>query len=85
MKEVDQMEQARTPRPRGIILTNLKRVRERKGLSLRELEELTENQGGKRVYRSTINELENLERGAHGRTVRKLSEALGVSTEDLVG
>lgn len=82
--EVDQMEQARA-RPRGIMLTNLKRVRERKGLSLRELEELTENQGGKRVYRSTINELENLERGAHGRTVRKLAEALGVSTEDLVG
>lgn len=66
-------------------MTNLKRVRERKGLSLRELEELTENQGGKRVYRSTINELENLERGAHGRTVRKLAEALGVSTEELVG
>lgn len=66
-------------RGRGIMLRNLKRTRERKGLSLRELE----TKSG--VYRSTINELELLDRGAQGRTVRKLAEALGVNTEELVG
>lgn len=67
------------------MVRNLKRTRERKGLSLRELEERTRERGGKPVYRTTINELENLERGAHGRTVRKLADALGVPTEELVG
>lgn len=66
-------------RGRGIMLQNLKRTRERKGLSLRELEEKSG------VYRSTISELENLERGAQGRNVRKLADALGVETDELVG
>ena len=66
-------------RGRGIMLQNLKRTRERKGLSLRELEEKSG------VYRSTISELENLDRGAQGRNVRKLADALGVETDELVG
>lgn len=61
------------------MLRNLRRARERKGLSLRELEAISG------VYRSTINDLELLDRGAQGRTVRKLAGALGVDTEDLVG
>jgi transcriptional regulator with XRE-family HTH domain len=69
----------RRTRGRGIMLKNLRRIRERKGLSLRELEAKSG------VYRSTINELELLDRGAQGRTVRKLADALGVSTDDLVG
>ncbi len=69
----------RRTRGRGIMLKNLRRIRERKGLSLRELEAKSG------VYRSTINELELLDRGAQGRTVRKLADTLGVSTEDLVG
>jgi transcriptional regulator with XRE-family HTH domain len=69
----------RRTRGRGIMLKNLRRIRERKGLSLRELEAKSG------VYRSTINELELLDRGAQGQTVRKLADALGVSTEDLVG
>lgn len=75
------MEQAkeRRIRGRGIMLRNLKRTRERKGLSLRELEAMSG------VYRSTINELELLDRGAQGKTLRKLARALEVSTEDLVG
>ncbi|WP_047866608.1 helix-turn-helix domain-containing protein [Rubrobacter aplysinae] len=61
------------------MLPNLKQTRERKGLSLRELQE----QSG--VYRSTINGLENLDHGAQGRIVRKLADALGVETDELVG
>lgn len=75
---VEETKERRT-RGKGIMLKNLRRARERKGLSLRELEAMSG------VYRSTINELELLDRGAQGRTVRKLAEALGVETEDLVG
>ncbi len=67
------------------MLRNLRRVRERKALTLRELEERTREVGARPVYRSTISELELLERGAQGRTVRKLADALGVEPEDLVG
>lgn len=61
------------------MLPNLKQTRERKGLSLRELQEKSG------VYRSTISELENLDRGAQGRNVRKLADALEVETDELVG
>lgn len=66
-------------RGRGIMLPNLKKTRERKGLSLREL------QAKSGVYKSTIGELENMDRGAQGRIVRKLADALGVETDELVG
>lgn len=75
------MEQQTTKRTRGrgIMLRNLKQTRERKGLSLRELQEKSG------VYKSTINGLENLDHGAQGRIVRKLADALGVETDELVG
>lgn len=78
MSRVEQTE-GRRRRGRGIMLRNLRRIRERRGLSLRELEAMSG------VYRSTINELELMDRGAQGRTVRRLAGALGVETEDLVG
>lgn len=63
----------------GIGLPNLKAERHRAGLSLRELE------GRSGVKYTTISELENGHRGAQGRTVRRLAEALGVTTAELVG
>lgn len=74
-----QVEEARRKRGRGIMLPNLKQERERKGMSLRDLEA----ESG--VVRSTINRLENLDHGAQGRTVRKLADALSVTPADLVG
>lgn len=68
-----------TRRSKGIMLPGLKRARERKGYSLRDLEEVSG------VDQSMISKLENLRRGAQGRNVRKLAAALDVSTEDLVG
>lgn len=61
------------------MLPGLKKARERKGYSLRDLEEVSG------VDQAMISKLENLRRGAQGRTVRKLAAALGVSTEELVG
>ena len=72
-------ETSKRGRSRGIMLKNLKHTRERKGLSLTELQEKSG------VYRSTINALENLDRGAQGRIVHKLANALEVSTDELVG
>ncbi len=66
-------------RSKGIMLPGLKRARERKGYSLGDL---SERSG---VDASMISKLENQRRGAQGRTVRKLANALGVETEDLVG
>jgi transcriptional regulator with XRE-family HTH domain len=66
-------------RGRGIMLPNLKRERHRAGLTLRELEGLSG------VPNARISLLENGRSGAQGRTVRKLAEALGVSTAELVG
>ena len=68
----------KTGRGKGILLPHLRRERERNGWTLRELQE----ESG--VDASRISKLENGQ-GAQGRTVRKLAEALGVSTKDLVG
>lgn len=73
----------RRGRGRGIMLLGLKDAREDAGQTLEELEELTASGGVKRVYASTISELENLHRGAQGRTVRALAEALGTSVRRL--
>ena len=75
---MDQMTAKKT-RGRGIMLKNLKVTRERKGLSLQDLQDKSG------VYRSTISELENLHRGAQGRIVHKFANALEVSTDELVG
>jgi transcriptional regulator with XRE-family HTH domain len=66
-------------RSKGIMLPNLKKWRERRGLSQRELEEKSG------VGHDRISLLETGKSGAQGRTVRKLANALGVETEDLVG
>ena len=65
-------------RGKGIMLPNLRHERERQGWSLRNLQD----ESG--VDASRISKIENGQ-GAQGRTVRKLAEALGVSTRDLVG
>lgn len=61
------------------MVPHLRRIRERAGMSQRDLEEESN------VARARISLLERGEAGAQGRTVRKLAEALGVSTADLVG
>ena len=66
-------------RSKGIMLPNLKRCRERGGLSQRDLEERSG------VGHQRISLLETGKSGAQGRTVRKLAEALGVTPADLVG
>lgn len=60
------------------MLPGLRRARERAGLSLRELSEIAG------MDYSMISKLENQRRGAQGRNVRKLAEALGVAPADLV-
>lgn len=61
------------------MLPNLKRERERAGLSQRELEERSG------IGHDRISLLETGQSGAQGRTVRRLAEALGIETRDLVG
>lgn len=60
-------------------LAGLKRARQLAGYSLVELQERSG------VNESMISKLENLKRGAQGRTIRKLADALGVTPADLVG
>lgn len=69
---------------RGILLPGLRDAREDMGISQMELEAATAREGRK-VYASTISELEGGRRGAHGRTARVLAQALGVSVRDLRG
>ena len=57
----------------------LKTLRRLRALSQ---EELAEESG---VGRATISRIERGETGAHGRTLRKLANALGVGVEELVG
>lgn len=64
---------------RYALLPNLKSIRQRNGLSLEELAEMTG------LDHSMISKLENQRRGAQGRTVRKLADALGATPADLVG
>ncbi len=63
----------------GTTVKNLRYYRERVGLSMEELHHETG------VAVSTISDLENGQRGAQGRTVRKLADALRVTPADLVG
>lgn len=69
----------RRGRGKGIELPGLKKARTRKGLTVQELKDRTG------IAASTIVGLENLNRGAQGRTLRKLAEALEVETDELVG
>ena len=65
------------------MLPGLRHVRENAGLSIRQLEEKTVVGGGKKVYRSTISDLELAVHGAQPRTAKRLADVLGVSVEDL--
>lgn len=77
--EMDMEKTKNTGRGKGIMLPGLKHERHRAGLTLRELERSSG------VKYSIISELENGRRGGQGRTVRRLAEALEVTTADLVG
>jgi transcriptional regulator with XRE-family HTH domain len=56
----------------------LKKLRRRRVLSMRELEELSG------VSHNTIWRIEARRQGAHPRTIRKLAKALGVEPEELL-
>ncbi len=78
------------PRPkekvrRGIPLPGLRRARENAGLSLRDVEARTVADGGQKVWRSTINEIERGNRGAYPKTAKRLADVLKVEVEDLRG
>ena len=79
MEATNRHSQTRRGRGRGMELPGLKKARTRKGLTVQELKDRTG------IAASTIVGLENLNRGAQGRTLRKLAEALEVETEELVG
>ena len=56
----------------------LKELRKLRALSQQELAEAA------RIGRATLSRIEREETGAHGRTLRKLAEALSVGVEELV-
>jgi len=56
----------------------LKKLRRRRVLSMRELEELSG------VSHNTIWRIESGRQGAHPRTIRRLASALGVEPEELL-
>lgn len=66
-------------RKRGVSLVGLKRARARSGLTLDEVAARTG------LNRSTVNQLENVKRGADIRTTYILARALEVSEEELTG
>lgn len=61
---------------------NVERLRELRNLRALSQDELARAAG---VGRATLSRIERGETGAHGRTLRKLAEALGVGVEELVG
>ncbi len=69
---------------RGFALGGLRRARQNEGLTLRELEART-IENGEKVWAQTIGEIERGEHGAYPSTARKLAKALGVEVEDLRG
>jgi transcriptional regulator with XRE-family HTH domain len=61
------------------LLGNLKRVREERSMTVRQLS------AASGVSADSISDFEELRRMASARTARKLAEALGVEPEELVG
>lgn len=61
----------------GIPLPGLRPLMDRKGMTQARVEELSG------VSASTVNDLVNGHRGASGRTIRRLSDGLGVEAEQL--
>jgi transcriptional regulator with XRE-family HTH domain len=64
---------------RSVLLPGLRQVRQRSGLTQRELSELAG------IGKSTIWELEVGRRGAYPQTVRRLTKALATEVTDLIG
>jgi len=64
-------------KPGAFLLPGLKRVRNERDLSMRELAEKA------KVAQDTVWQLENLRRGAEPKTRRKLSQALKTTVKDL--
>lgn len=64
-------------KPGTMLLPGLRRIREERGLSIRELAREA------RVAHDTVWRLENLQRAAEPKTRRKLAHALGVGIRDL--
>jgi transcriptional regulator with XRE-family HTH domain len=60
---------------------NVRRLKELRRLRALSQQELAEESG---VGRATISRIERGETGAHGRTLRRLAQALGVGVEELV-
>ncbi len=60
----------------------MERLRELRRFRALSQEELSEKAG---VGRATISRIERRETGAHGRTLRRLADALGVDVAELVG
>jgi transcriptional regulator with XRE-family HTH domain len=60
---------------------NVERLKALRQLRALSQQELSERSG---VGRATISRIERGETGAHGRTLRRLAEALGVGVEELV-
>ena len=65
--------------PRARPLPYLRKARERRGISARELSRRTG------VGRASLTDLEHLRRGAYGTTIRKLAEALDCEPWQLTG
>ena len=74
----ERQEPTETYTNRGIPLPNLRSVRQRLGLTQRQLASLAG------VGQGTVSKLERSERGAYPQTLQQLSVALGVSPADLV-
>jgi transcriptional regulator with XRE-family HTH domain len=60
---------------------NMERLKELRNLRALSQQELAEAAG---IGRATLSRIERGETGAHGRTLRRLAEALGVGVEELV-
>ena len=60
-------------------MDRLKELRKLRALSQQELAEAAG------IGRATLSRIERGETGAHGRTLRRLANALGVGVEELVG
>jgi transcriptional regulator with XRE-family HTH domain len=60
---------------------NMERLKELRKLRALSQQELAEAAG---IGRATLSRIERGETGAHGRTLRRLAQALGVGVEELV-
>ena len=64
-----------------VMEVNMERLKELRKLRALSQQELAEAAG---IGRATLSRIERGETGAHGRTLRRLAQALGVGVEELV-